>query len=433
MRYLPLNNTILIVHRLSALMMSITLLMTGNSLFSTLVSLRADAENYGAGMIGVMTSAYFLGFAITTLWVGGLINRVGHIRSFAVFASVSTTISLIFLVIIDPWIWVGLRFIMGMCVSGCFVVTESWLNNRATNQNRGLLLSMYMIIIYLAATAGQQMLRIGDPSQFTIFVLASIVLATAIVPVALTKATFPAPVRKPKINLIRLTHISPTAVAGCLIGGIITSSLWGLGPIHAKSLGFTVDQIAIFMSIFVVGGLVFQLPVGRLSDYYDRRKVLWCVTLAALFPSVVLSFGPLITSGLTFISISILGGLVATIYPLSISYANDYLEPDEIISTSAGFVLIFGIGSGLGPIACSALITFAGSYGLFALVTGSLTILTLYISFRMRQRQWVPTHEKEAFVAFPEQPAPTIISDMDPRVGNQKNLDLEGNEIKKFG
>lgn len=403
--------------------------MMGNSLFTTLTALRAGIEGYPTWVIGLMTSSYFLGFAVGTLRVGALINRVGHIRSFAAFAAVGAATTLSFLLALNPWAWVLLRLIMGMSIAGCFVVTESWLNNRATNQNRGTLLSIYMVIIYLAGTSGQQSLRLGDPINFEMFLFTSILLALAIVPVALTRATHPDPVRKPQIDLKRLVNVSPTALTGCLIGGLITGSMWGLGPVYAQALNLELNQIAAFMSIFVVGGLLFQLPIGRLSDYFDRRKVLLSVTIAATLPSIILSVGMAINPSLLFLSIGCFGGLVSTIYPLSISYANDYLASEDIMSTSAGFVFVFSTGAVIGPIVVSSVMNFLGSSGLFILNTLALLTLAGCILWRMRIRQWVPLSEKEPFVALPEAPAPTIISDLDPRVEVNKEYDLGPDKI----
>jgi len=313
---------------------------------------------------------------------------------------------------------------MGMSIAACFVVTESWLNNRATNQNRGTLLSIYMVIIYLASTSGQQSLRLGDPISFEMFLFTSILLVLAIIPVAVTRATHPDPVRKPQIDLKRLINISPTAFAGCVIGGLMTGSMWGLGPVYAKELNFRVDQIAVFMSIFLMGGLLFQLPIGRLSDYFDRRKVLLSVAVAATFPSIILSFGIIMHPYLLFISVGCFGGLVSTIYPLSISYANDYLASEDIISTSAGFVLVFSVGAVIGPIVVSSVMGVLGSRGLFVVTTLALLTLAGFIFWRMQIRQWVPLNEKEPFVALPDAPAPTILSDLDPRTEVNNEYDL---------
>ncbi len=410
-------------------MLSVMLLMMGNSLFTTLIALRADIEGYPNEMIGLMTSAYFFGFAIGTLRTGPIINRVGHIRSFAAFAAITSATMLSFLMILDPWAWVVLRIIMGASIAGCFIVNESWLNNRATNQSRGVLLSVYMMLGYLASATGQQSLQIGNPGGVNVFLFAGILLILAIVPVALTRATHPDPVAKPQLDLRRLFSISPTALSGCILGGAIMSSMWGLGPVYARESGFDINQIATFMSIAVVGGLLLQLPVGRLSDRFDRRTVLLGISVAAIAPALVLSIGSAFNPLLLFLSIGCFGGLASTIYPISIAYANDYLNPEDVVSASAGFVLAFGVGAVVGPLAASAMMTLVGAGGLFLLTLLALAVLIGLILWRMRIRQWAPVVAKEPFVALPEVPAPVIITDLDPRAAVNEQYDLGPDKI----
>ena len=410
-------------------MLSVMLLMMGNSLFTTVIALRADIEGYPNEMIGLMTSAYFFGFAIGTLRAGPIINRVGHIRSFAAFAAITSATMLSFLLVLEPWTWVALRIIMGASIAGCFIVNESWLNNRATNQSRGVLLSIYMMIGYLASATGQQSLQIGDPGGVNVFLFAGILLILAIVPVALTRATHPDPVPKPQLDLRWFLRISPTAVSGCVLGGVIIGSMWGLGPVYARESGFEINQIATFMSIAVVGGLLMQLPVGRLSARFDRRIVLLGISVAATAPALVLSIGSSFNPLLLFLGIGCFGGLASTIYPISIAYANDYLNPEDVVSASAGFVLAFGVGAVVGPLAASAMMSLVGAGGLFLLTLFALSALIGLILWRMRIRQWAPVIEKEPFVALPEVPAPVIVTDLDPRAEVDEQYDLGPDKI----
>ena len=405
-------------------MLSAMLLMMGNSVFTTLIALRANIEGYPNETIGLMTSAYFFGFAIGTVRAGQLINRVGHIRSFAAFAAVVAATMLAFLLIIEPWAWIAFRIVMGASISGLFVVIESWLNNRATNQSRGVLLSMYMMVGYLASAIGQETLQIGDPGGPNVFLFSGMLLILAVVPVALTRATHPDPVPTPKLNLHLLIHTSPTSLGGCILGGVIIGSLWGLGPVYARESGLDLSQIARFMSIAVIGGLLMQLPIGRLSDRYDRRTVLLGISVASMLPSSVLIFGPSLPPLILFIAIGCFGGLTSTIYPLSIAYANDYLNPEDIVSTSSGFVLAFGIGAIVGPLVGSVAMSLTGPAGLFLHTLFAILALSGFILWRMRVRQWAPVVDKDPFVALPDLPAPSIVTDLDPRAEVDKNYDF---------
>ena len=261
---------------------------------STLLALRADIENYSNEMIGFIASGYFLGFAIGTFRSGPLINRIGHIRAFSAFSAVAAASVLLVLITSNAWAWVGLRAVMGAAAAGLFVVVESWLNNRATNNSRGILLSLYIMIGYVASAFGQQTIKFGDPGSYELFLLVGVVLTLSLVPVALIRATHPDPVEKPFLNIRKLYTVSPTAFGACFVAGLITSSWWGLGPVYAREVGLNIEQISGFMTAGLVGGMLLQIPIGRLSDRFDRRFILLAVTIGLTGPALMLVLGDLL-------------------------------------------------------------------------------------------------------------------------------------------
>ena len=402
-----------ILRTLSALMISVTLLMFANSMFSTLLALRANIENYPNEMVGLMTSAYFFGFALGTFQSGPLINRIGHIRTFAALSAIAAASALMVLIIPDPWAWVALRAIMGAASAGLFVVVESWLNNRATNNSRGILLSIYIVIGYTASAVGQQAIKLGDPASFGLFLLVGIVLVLSLVPVSLTRATHPDPVDKPLLDIRTLFAISPTSVMGCLVAGLISSSWWGLGPVYAQEIGLTVAQISGFMTAGLIGGMVLQIPIGRLSDRRDRRLVLFGVTIGLGVPAVMLVFNELLPAWTLLVSAAAFFGLSSTLYPLSVAYANDYLDSGDVVAASGGFVLVFGIGAVIGPLGASVAMRLAGPQGMFMFVITAAVLLIAFIAWRTRVRQWAPVVEKEPYILQPA--TPSAIGDLDPR------------------
>jgi len=419
-----LKSALQIIRTLYSLMLSVMLVMMGNSLFATLVALRADIEGYPNSIIGFMTSAYFIGFAIGTLQAGPIINRAGHIRSFAVFAAIAAATILSFLLIVEPWAWVVFRMIMGASIAGCFVVQESWLNNRATNQTRGVLLSLYIMVGYFASAVGQLSIQLGDPIDVQVFLFCGILLCLAIVPVSLTRATNPEPVERARLNFNKLFTTSPTAAAGCFLGGVLIGSLWAFGPIYSRDLGLGIDQIAIFMSAIVIGGFILQLPIGRLSDAFDRRTVLLAVSITAVLPASLLVFGAPFGTLSLYITIGLFGGLISTIYPISVAYANDYLSKDDIVSSTAGFVFAFGIGAIVGPLATSTSISIFGYGGLFILALLALITLTSIIIWRMRVRHWAATVDKEKFVVMAGSPTQAMASELNPNVEVDENYNI---------
>ena len=402
-----------VLRNLSALMISVTLLMFGNSMFSTLLALRANIENYSNEMVGLMASAYFFGFALGTFRSGPLINRIGHIRAFAALSAIAAASALMVLIIPNPWAWVALRAIMGAASAGLFVVVESWLNNRATNTSRGILLSIYIVIGYTASAVGQQAIKFGDPAGFGLFLLVGIVLVLSLVPVSLTRATHPDPVDKPLLSLRTLFEISPTSVLGCLVAGLISSSWWGLGPVYAQEIGLTVPQISGFMTAGLIGGMVLQIPIGRLSDRRDRRLVLFSVTMGLGVPAATLILNGMLPAWALLVSAAVFFGLSSTLYPLSVAYANDYLDSGDVVAASGGFVLVFGIGAVIGPLGASAAMRLAGPQGMFMFVVAAAIVLVAFIAWRTRVRQWAPVVEKEPYI--PQPATPSAIGDLDPR------------------
>lgn len=410
---IPVRFALSVLRTLSALMISVTLLMFGNSMFSTLLALRANIENYPNEMVGLMASGYFFGFALGTFRSGPLINRIGHIRTFAALSAIAAASAMMVLIFQDPWAWVVLRAIMGAASAGLFVVVESWLNNRATNNSRGILLSIYIMIGYMASAVGQQAIKFGDPASFGLFLLVGIVLVLSLVPVSLTKATHPDPVDKPLLNIRTLFSVSPTAVVGCLVAGLISSSWWGLGPVYAQELGLSVAQISGFMTAGLLGGMLLQIPIGRLSDRQDRRLVLFGVAACLSIPALMLVLSGMMPSWTLPVSAAVFFGLSSTLYPLSIAYANDYLDPGDVVAASGGFVLVFGVGAVVGPLAASGAMRFAGPQGMFMFAMGAAVLLVGFIAWRSRVRQWAPVVEKEPYILQPE--TPSAIGDLDPR------------------
>jgi len=310
---------------------------------------------------------------------------------------------------------------MGAASAGLFVVVESWLNNRATNNSRGILLSIYIMIGYMASAVGQQAIKFGDPASFGLFLLVGIVLVLSLVPVSLTKATHPDPVDKPLLNIRTLFSVSPTAVMGCLVAGLISSSWWGLGPVYAQEIGLTVSQISGFMTAGLIGGMALQIPIGRLSDRRDRRLVLFGVATGLGIPATMLVLSGFLPAWTLLVSAAVFFGLSSTLYPLSVAYANDYLDSSDVVAASGGFVLVFGVGAVIGPLAASAAMRFAGPQGMFMFTIAAAALLVGFIAWRTRVRHWAPVVEKEPYILQPE--TPSAVGDLDPRAEVDEHYD----------
>ncbi len=417
---------------MGSLLGSYALLMAGTGLFSTFIGLRAGLEGFSSELIGTMAAAHYAGLVVGSLRCGPLINRVGHIRAFATFSSLIASAVLVFPFVPHAVAWIALRAVIGFNTAGVFMVAESWLNHKASPSTRGTLLSMYMVTSYLALGGGQLLINAGEPVSTELFMLASMLFGLALVPVAMTRATHPPPVESTHFGIRRLYQISPVAMITCIGSGLCTGSMWGLGAVFGNELGMTTTEISAFMSAIVFASLAFQIPIGRLSDRFDRRRVILGVVIACVLSSGLLvgvmatlthgiQFGlggaimwanyPWVVTGLA----ALYGGWISTLYPLSVAYANDYVEAQDLVPASAGLVLAYGIGAALGPIPAGWLMQLSGPSGLFEFTAGVCIALTVFVGFRMRRRARAPIGEKEAFVALPEATSTPAPLEADPR------------------
>ena len=395
--------------------MSVALLMLGNGVFSTFLALRASAEGFGNDVVGWIASAYYIGLIAGTFKCGELVNRIGHIRAFAAFSAISAACILAFGLFVYPSAWIALRIVLGFNLAGLYMVAESWLNTKATAQTRGTILSIYMTITYLALGGGQFLINLGDLYGSELFMISAGLLALSLVPVAVTKASHPDPVETSYMSLKGLFAISPVATVGCVAGGLIVGSMFGLGPIYATAKGLDTQGISLFMGIAVISGLFTQVPVGHLSDRYDRRSVIAVVTTATALVGLGLIVSARLPMVPLFAWIALYGGLTATIYPLCVAYANDYLEPGQVVAASGSLVLAFGLGAAVGPSLAAFVMGYLGPSGLFVLSVSVSVLFVAFMLYRMRIRHWAPVVEKEPYVPMPEVIATPVTSEIDPR------------------
>ncbi len=263
---------------ITALLLSVALLLMGNGLQGTLLPVRANLEAFSALDIGVLGSSYFIGFAAGCLYGPRLIRRAGHIRAFAALVAIASCVVLVHALFLNPVLWWGLRATTGFCFAVLYMVIESWLNEKSTNETRGFIFSLYTMINLTVITIGQLMLGLDRPEDFPLFLLASILVSLTAVPVALTRAEAPAPVQSVKIRLKYLYNLSPVGVMGCLAVGLANGSFWALAPVFAQMKGADTWGVAIFMSVAVIAGAIGQWPLGRLSDKTDRRRIIIVAT-----------------------------------------------------------------------------------------------------------------------------------------------------------
>ncbi|MEM7277063.1 MAG: MFS transporter [Pseudomonadota bacterium] len=382
----------------SALLVGVAILLTGQGLQGTLVPVRAGLEAFSTFSIGLIGAAYFLGFTLGCLYSGKLLRRVGHVRVFAAMTATASAVPLLHGLLAEAWVWGALRGITGFCFAVLYVVIESWINERASNENRGVIFSSYVVITLTVMAAGQMMLLLYDPMELAVFAIASVLVSMAALPVALSTASAPPQPLEFKLDLKELFRTSPTGTLGCLCAGLANGAFWSLAPIFTASESSNTDLASWFMTGTVIGGALGQWPLGYLSDKIGRRKVLVFATIAGIVAGVVLTSA---SSSPDFLKVSLLGacwGAAAfPLYSVSVAHANDYAQADDFVNISSGLLLMYGVGAIVGPPLASALMTNMGGGGLFAFATGTHVALLLYVLLRTTQRDSAPAENQIAF------------------------------------
>lgn len=378
-------------------MLGAAILLIGHGLLGTLLSLRASIENYSGSVIGVIMSAYFAGYIVGTFKGPAMINRIGHIRLFAISASIASALVLLHGLFVTPWLWVLTRFIYGACIVIVYLVIESWLNERAGNTLRGQVFSIYTFVTLAALALGQQMLLLGDVENLQLFALCSVLFSISLVPVAWTRSPEPERVRAPAIDLAKLIKISPVGFAACLASGLIGGAFWTMSPMFALESGLEETQIAAFMSIPILGGALFQIPIGWISDRFDRRNAIIILSaFAALFALVTLFIAE-IPYVFTLCVMFMFGGAYFCIYPLAVANSNDRASPEDFITLGSTLLLVFGVGAMVSPILTGFLMQAFGVASLPIFYVSTLVLLASFCSHQVQIRDAVIEEERSEF------------------------------------
>lgn len=389
------------------LFIGIALMMLGNGLQGTLLGVRASMEGFATITTGLVMTGYFVGFLVGSLAVPGLVKKVGHIRVFAALASLASISVLVHAVFIDPLVWTVMRLVTGFSYAGLYIVAESWLNEQATNETRGRLLSVYMIVTLGGMACGQLLLNLSEPSGFKLFVLVSALVSLSLVPISLSVVSAPLISTPARVTLGQLYKASPLGVVGALGTGASQGALFGMGAVFATQLGLGVNQVAYFMTSAIVGGILFQWPIGWLSDRLDRRLVITAVTFAAASCALgVIVFSTAEARLFLFIAGAFFGAMNLPLYSLCIAHTNDHLAPEQMVAASGSLVLVTGIGASLGPLNASWLMSAIGPAGLFWALLLIHTLIGLFALYRMTRRASTPLREQTAYVPVTARASP---------------------------
>jgi MFS family permease len=398
---------------ISALLLSAAAINLGLGLQASLLGLRANLENFDVVITGLIMSSYYAGFVGGSILAPSIVNRVGHIRTFSAFASLASAGALCHAAIVEPVAWVIFRSITGFCFAALCLVAESWLNERSTNLNRGALLSTYFIAILGATALGQLLLPVASIAGYDLFVIVSVIISLALVPIALTSTSTPLEIDNARFSIKKLFTTSPSGFAGCLGSGLTSGALWGLGAVYAETSGLKVNETAYFVAAMIIGGLLTQWPLGKISDVIDRRYVIAAISFGMVGVGIIL-FGPNEFSGSSLYALgAIAGGLALPLYGLSIAHTNDFIDTRYFVPASAALLLVYGIGATLGPLIATIFMEFIGPSGLFVHCAAICMFIGLFALYQTTQRAPASEEDSENFAMVPR--TSSIAFEIDPR------------------
>ena len=407
------------VATLLALLLGFGLMQMGNTLQATLLSVRGGSEGFSPAQIGAVGSGFWVGVVIGSLRCGKVIQIVGHIRAFVALGAIASTAPLLHLLLIDPLAWVLTRALTGFCFAGLFIVVESWLNSAATEETRGQILSIYAMTGLLAGIVGQLLLPATDPAGFRAFCIVAIIIAFALVPIALTRASAPAyEGGGARISIRGLYRQSPFGIVAAFLCGVATSAFFTLGPVFAQRRDLDTGGVAVFMASGTLGGFLMAWPLGWLSDRLDRRLVIIgaAVTATASLLTMIALVPDEASRWILYLCAGVLGGTIVPTYSVVMAHVNDAVGEGEFVAASGGLLIMQGLGAVAGPL-LGGLAMSALPQGLSYMLIATQIVIAVFGAYRLTRRAAPPEMHKGVFVVEPPIPVGTELASGHSRAG----------------
>ncbi len=423
LRSLPATLPILFLSEISFLL--------GHGLIMTLLGVRMSLEGFPSQMAGLLMSSFSLGFVIGSYLIEKRIRTVGHIRVFAACAAVLAVTAMLHGLWVDPWAWLVWRLFGGAATAGLLMVMESWVSGESTNDNRGRVLGWYLVISTSSLAVGQWLLNVADPATFVLFSVSAILFTLSLVPLSIYRIQGPTRSShevSSKISLRELYRRAPVGLVSAFTAGLMVQSFFAMTPYYGQEIGLSTAQTAQFMAITTLVALVAQWTLGRISDRLDRRKVILCMALVMAVSGAMISVAARFDFWVLLVVACFHTAMLHTLYSLSLSHTNDWLEPEETIQANAKLLIWYGIGSVVGPYSASVIMEVTGPDGLWLFLGGAALALAMFVMVRLHGYKGVsPEVEQEPYVAaVPMVESTHYLSEMDPRFEPQQfELDFE--------
>lgn len=379
-----------------ALFLAFALYQVGNGLQRILLPIRGQAEGIGAGSMGMVMAFHFAGYLIGAKFITRALATVGHIRVFAALASLASTAVLVNAILVTPLSWSVIYMVSGFCNAGVFVVLESWLNDRASNTTRGMILGLYMMFMMGGTAGGQLLINVGSPQGFELFVLSSVLISAAVIPVTLSASSTP-PMTTPESMPVReLYRTIPSAVVGLFLCSFVQSAATSMGAVFGTEAGMSTAKVASFTSVAVVGAVVLQIPLGTLSDRYPRRGV---IAIVGAISCAIAGLGTLVSpsSSLILLVNFAFGAFVFPLYGQFVALANDWIPPEKRLAAASGIVMVSGMGAVFSPMVLAFAMEAFGPVGYYGTLATVLAMMVVYLLYRIQRREAVPVERQSTF------------------------------------
>ena len=402
-----------------SLLFGAAILFAGHGIQVIALPIKAEALGFSEFVTGSLWSAYAAGMLLGCFLFPRLIGQIGHVRSFTMASAIATISVLLYLLSVNPWIWLLVRFVYGFVMTGFFMVTESWLNERTPNDIRGRVLGIYTAITLLMMSIGQIMINFVDPFGITILLAAAILLCSAQIPLTLSRIRVPTVPEGTQLDVAKLWSTTRISFIGSLIMGMLISMFWALAPIFAIRSGFSTQMTSLHMGAAVAGGVFLQWPLGRLSDFIDRRLIILMLCLGICGAAILLVYVGAQDRLILVMSSFLFGGFLYAANAITMAFAFDRSGEGDIVGISSGLLFLFGVGSVLGPLIAAWMMGAFGPSALYQLAASLAFAMAVVVAFLIPSRTAVPEDDRDDF-ALSARTTPEIYR-CDPRGQNSRD------------
>lgn len=370
----------------SSLMLSTLLMMIGFGLASYVLPVRSVAEGWSTMIISIIATGYTIGFTLSCIVTPQFVRRVGHVRVFAALVTLLSVAILLCGLVVDWRAWIVFRGMYGFAMAGSYLVIESWLNERVTNENRGMLFSLYLITTMIGTIGGQYLVPLGDPTNTSLFMLCAVLLSFSLLPTTLSSQPTPAPPAQARFNLTGLFRRSPVAVVGSFLAGAMAGAWLNLGGVFTQKIGLSTAEGATLLAAVLTGSAISQIPIGRASDRMDRRIVMVACGAIGVAACLAMAFSVGASPMVLYVIAGCVGSVLFPIYALNVAHANDLARADEYVEVSSGMMITYGIGTISGPLMVGPVMDRFGPASLFFVLAIYFAAYGAYACWRIAQR-----------------------------------------------